>query len=344
MNPSPKPIQNDVLSQKLWHKIDHKTKPLKSLGRLEEIAHQVGLIQESLSPKLKSPKLLVFAADHGIAEEGVSAYPPEVTYQMVQNFLNRKACINSFCDTQGLDLLIIDAGVKKDSKPHPLLKVKKTRRGSRNMTKEAALTLKEVQTSLKYGADVVEDCYQQGTNWIGLGEMGIGNTSVASLWMHLLSNIPLESCIGKGTGIQKISQKKKVLLKVLAQHGRSPNLSSEMANYGGIELLQLCGAMGWAAHRRMVIMIDGFVVSVAYLLAERLYPHIKDYVFFSHLSHEKGHKTLLSYLQVKPLLSLDLRLGEGTGAALAYPLMKSALAFLNHMASFEEAGVSVSEN
>ena len=324
----------------LRRKIDAKAKPVGSLGDLEEVALRIGLIQQSLSPQLVRPTVLVFAGDHGLCDEGVSAFPSEVTAQMVENFLAGRACINSFCRAQGMDFWVVDAGVRRDFASHSRLLSQKVRAGTRNMLHEPALTVGEARQCFDKGAEAVELCYAKGSNVLGFGEMGIGNTSVASLWMHVLTRLPLSDCVGFGTGIGSLEHKKAVLAEVVKRHGYAKDLWCCMANYGGLELFQLCGAMVRAAHRRMVLLIDGFVSSAAYLLAQKFCPSVKDYAFFSHLSSEHGHKKLLEHVRGRALLQLNLRLGEGTGTALAYPLLKAAVGFLNEMATFEEARVS----
>jgi nicotinate-nucleotide--dimethylbenzimidazole phosphoribosyltransferase len=335
-----------ALAPALQHKIDFKTKPLGALGKLEQLALQIGLIQNTLQPVLKKPVLVVFAGDHGIVAEGVSAYPQEVTYQMVMNFLGGGAAINVFCRQNGIDFNIVDAGVNYDF-PNGLagLTRYKIGRGTRNFLHEAAMTMEEAREALQCGARIVTELNTQGSNIIGFGEMGIGNTTSASALMSLICKIPPAECVGNGTGVTGDGLKKKisVLEKAIAKHGRPEDTLTILSTFGGFEIAQMCGAMLRAAELGMIILVDGFISTSAFLVAHALQPAVKDYAVFCHQSGEQGHKRMLEYLKVTPLLNLDMRLGEGTGAAISYPMVKSAVAFLNEMSSFENAGVSNKE-
>lgn len=321
--------------------INQKTKPLGALGYLETLALQLGLCQNTLNPQLTKPCLLVFAADHGVAEAGVSAYPQTVTAQMVLNFLSGGAAINVFARQHQLDLLIIDAGVKSDLPSHPDLINVKVGYGTQNFLITAAMTEDECHKAIAKGSELVLMQQQKGCNCIGFGEMGIGNTSSAGLLMHCLTKLPLTDCIGRGTGLDDHQLKEKLALLTQAlQH--SPDLEDPLvilATWGGFEIAMMVGAILKAAELSMIIMIDGFIASCALLVAYKLYPHVLDYCVFSHVSNERGHRALLDYLNVRALINLDLRLGEGSGVALAFPLLESAVLFLNEMASFAEAGV-----
>lgn len=331
-----------VLRPKLQHKIDHKTKPPGSLGKLEELGLQIGLIQNTLEPRLTNPHLLVFAGDHGIVAEGVSAYPQDVTWQMVMNFLNGGAAINVFCRQHNIVLQVVDAGVNHTfPKNAPGLIHSKAGRGTANFALEPAMTVAQAQTCIDTGAAIVRRIHATGCNVIGFGEMGIGNTSSAAVLMSLLCGIPLPQCVGRGTGLddKALNHKLAVLTKAVAAQGW-PNTPIEiLATYGGFEIAQMTGAILQAAESGMAVLIDGFIASSAFLVAHALEPAVKDYGIFCHQSREQGHKLLLDHLQAQPLLSLGMRLGEGTGAAVAYPLLVSAVSFLNEMASFESAGV-----
>ncbi len=331
------------LSTAIQRKINGKTKPLGALGRLEEVALQICQIQQTLSPSLQRPHVLVFAGDHGIAHEGVSAYPQEVTWQMVMNFLNGGAAINVFCKQHNIELRVVDAGVNYD---FPLdikqLIHNKIQKGTANFARESAMSLQQTEKCFESASSIVKRIAESGCNVIGFGEMGIANTSSAAMLMSALCNLPVEKCIGRGTGLsdKALQHKIDVLSKVFANRGRSYSPMNTLAMYGGFEIAQLVGAILQAAECRMIVLIDGFIATSAYLVAQAMQPTIKEYCIFCHQSQEQGHQLLLHYLKVNPLLNLEMRLGEGTGVAVAYPLIQSAVHFMNEMASFESAGVS----
>lgn len=331
------------LQDTIQRTIDQKTKPLGALGELERIALQIAMIQNSLSPQLVNPHLVIFAADHGIAKEGVSAYPQEVTFQMVMNFLNGGAAINVFCKQHHISMKIVDAGVNHEFAHNTSnLAHMKMGKGTRNFLKEPAMSLQEAQDCLSKGASIVQDLVKTGCNVIGFGEMGIGNTSAAGALMSQICHLPVEDCIGKGTGIndEQLKQKIKIIEKAIDLHSPLGSPLEILATFGGYEIAQLCGAMLQAAENKMLILVDGFISTAAFLVAAALHPEIKDYAICCHQSDEAGHKKMLQYLNMHPILHLNMRLGEGTGVALAYPVLQSALLFLNEMASFESAGVS----
>lgn len=340
-------IANPALSARLATRIAQKTKPIGALGQLESLALQVGLIQQTEAPQLRAPTVLVFAGDHGITEAGVSLYPQAVTAQMVHNFLQGGAAINVFAKQHGVALQVVDSGVNAHFDAHPLLRDAKIALGTANFCHQAAMTQTQCLQAITRGAEITQSCIAQGTNLLAFGEMGIGNTSSASLLMHLFTDIPLEDCIGRGTGLDDagLQHKQAVLSRALQHHlQNAPALSTDpmagLATFGGFEIAMMTGAMVAAAQARAVILIDGFIATAAVLVASRLQPEVLEYCVFAHCSDESGHRAMLNYLQAKPLLSLSLRLGEGTGALLAYPLVVSAVAFLNEMASFASAGVS----
>lgn len=328
--------------QELQHKIDLKTKPLGSLGSLESVALQIGTVQNSLTPGLKNPSIVVFAADHGIAVEGVSAYPQEVTFQMVMNFLNKGAAINVFSNQHQIDIKIVDAGVKFNFEAHQDLIDAKIGNGTKNFLFEKAMSTSELEKCFKLADDIVTQLHNNGCNIIGFGEMGIGNTSAAALIMSSICDLPLEICTGKGTVVSddRLAKKIETLKKCQLFHGSISDATEILQTYGGFEIAQICGAMLAAYKKNMLIMVDGFISTAAYLVASKLIPEIKSHAIFCHLSDEAGHKHLLNYLEAEPLINLKMRLGEGTGCAIAYPLIESAVKFLNEMASFESAGVS----
>ena len=333
-----------LLEARLRHKIDHKTKPLGALGLLEGLALQLGLIQRSESPCLQQPQVLVFAADHGIAAEGVSAYPQAVTVQMVGNMLAGGAAINVFARQHGFALQVVDAGVAADLPAHPQLLPRKIALGTKNLCQEAAMSREQAHAALTAGMQVVQAL---PGNVVAFGEMGIANTSPAALLLARLTGASIADATGRGTGLddQQLLHKQGVLKRALARHPASQPLDvvGELAALGGFEIAMMAGAMLQAASERRVVLVDGFIAGAAALVAQALAPQVRDYLVFCHRSAETGHRLLLAHLAAKPLLELDLRLGEGTGALLAWPLVQSAANFLNEMASFESAGVSGKE-
>ena len=334
-------LQN-MFATKIQHKIDFKTKPLGSLGTLEKMALQIATVQKTLSPNLIKPTIVVFAGDHGIAKEGVSAYPQEVTFQMVTNFLSGGAAINVFCKQNNIQLLVADAGVNFDFESNPSLLNTKIAKGTKSFLHEKAMTDDEMNHCFSHGKTVVDNISATGCNIIGFGEMGIGNTSSATMLMSYFCDLPIEQCVGRGTGLNDNQLINKIAVLKSAQQFHSDITSTEDAlqTFGGFEIAQMCGAMMAAHKHNMLILVDGFIATAAFLVASKLIPDIKDNAIFCHLSDEFGHQNLLNYLSVEPILRLNMRLGEGTGCAVAYPIIQSAVTFLNTMASFESAGVS----
>ncbi len=332
------------LQSQIQKKIDNKTKPLGALGSLESIAMQICQLQETLNPVLHNPHIVIFAADHGIAEEGVSAYPQDVTYQMVYNFLRGGAAINVFAQQHQIQLEIVDAGVKHTFEENLPLWHQKVDFGTKNFLKSPAMSAEQLQKCMDYGAHIVAVISKRQCNIIGFGEMGIGNTSSASVLMSLLLDLPIEDCVGAGTGLNEVKIKKKVsiLREAILAHKldtTTPPLSI-LQYFGGFEIAQMVGAMLQAQKEKMLVLVDGFIASAAFLLAHRLCPEIENNAIFCHKSAEKGHQFLLKELGKKPLLELNMRLGEGTGCAVAYPIIVSAVEFMNKMASFDDAQVS----
>lgn len=326
----------------LQARIAAKTKPPGALGRIEALALQIGLIQQSLQPALGTPHLLVCAGDHGAARAGISAYPQEVTWQMVENFLAGGAAINVFARQMGMGLTVVDAGVAHDFGPRPRLVDAKIAPGTANYLDEPAMSAVQCGAALERGRFLAHALAEQGCKTLGFGEMGIGNSASASLLTHCLIDAPLAQVIGRGTGLDDagLARKHALLGEALARGGRQCAPLAALAEYGGFEIAMLAGAMLGAAERRMLLLIDGFIVTAALLVAHALAPAILPYCVFAHRSQEPGHALQLAHLGAEPLLQLDLRLGEGTGAALAWPLVQAAVNFLNEMASFESAGVS----
>ncbi|RZJ54211.1 MAG: nicotinate-nucleotide--dimethylbenzimidazole phosphoribosyltransferase [Flavobacterium sp.] len=326
----------------LQEKIDSKTKPIGALGVLETLAFQIGTVFETLNPKIKNPNIVVFAADHGIANHGVSAYPQDVTRQMVNNFLEGGAAINVFCNQNNIALSIVDSGVNYDFPTNAKLINAKIAKGTQSFLHAPAMSETELKLCFEKGKNIVNEIAKTDCNCIGFGEMGIGNTSTASVLMSLLTNLPIEECVGKGTGVEdeKLIQKQNLLKKAIENYSGQAELMQQLAYFGGFEIIQMAGGMLAAYEHKMLILVDGFISSTAFLIASKINPDITKNAIFCHISAEKAHQRLLDYLDAKPILNLDLRLGEGTGCAVALPILKSAEAFLNEMATFENAGVS----
>jgi nicotinate-nucleotide--dimethylbenzimidazole phosphoribosyltransferase len=333
------PIYNQALAAQLDRAINNKTKPLGSLGVLEALAKQIGLIQNTRDVTLTQPAILVFAADHGVVAEGISAYPQDVTWQMVENFLARGAAINVFATQNNCELRVIDAGVNHDFGPRNGLTDRKLAHGTRNFAHEPAMSRDLCQTALAAGMALASELHG---NVVGFGEMGIGNTTAAAALMHKLTGIPVAQCVGAGTGLSAdgILHKQHVIEAAVAKHAHATEPLDVLATFGGLEIAMMAGAMLKAAELRKVLLIDGFIVTSALLVAARMHPAILDYCVFAHCSNETGHQQMLDALGAKPLLNLGLRLGEGTGCALALPLLHAAVNFLNQMATFESAQVS----
>lgn len=331
--------RHPALQAALHAAIDHKTKPPGSLGGLEPLACQIGLILQTERPRLIAPAILVFAGDHGIVAEGVSAYPQSVTWQMVENFLAGGAAINVFARQHQCALQIIDAGVNHEFGVRPGLLDRKIGPGTRNFAHVPAMDAAQCDAALQAGAAAVDAL---DGNVVGFGEMGIGNTTSAAALMHKLTAIAVADCVGAGTGLTAdgVLHKQTVIERAVALHAGIDTPLAILATFGGFEMAMMVGAMLRAAERRMVLLIDGFIVTSALLVAARLSPAILDYCVFSHCSDEHGHRQMLACLNATPLLHLGLRLGEGSGCALALPLLHSATRFLCDMATFDSAAVS----
>lgn len=347
-------ITEKELQIELQHKIDSKTKPLGSLGRLEEIALRIGLIQGTANPRISHPHIIVFAGDHGIAATGlVNPFPQAVTAQMVLNFVDGGAAINVFCRQNDLGLTVVDAGVNFDF-GDPLASRRlihaKIGYGTRNYLEEDAMSADEVKKAIAEGKKITETLFHTGCNSIGLGEMGIGNTSSAALIMSFVAGIPIEECVGRGTGADdgQLERKSATLSRAHARHlkaiAASPHASTILQHVGGFEIAMMVGACLRATELNMLIVVDGFITTSAVLLAQAMDPSVQEHCIFAHTSGERGHQKMLQHLGARPLLDMGMRLGEGSGAALAFPLIRSAIAFLEEMASFESAGVSNRES
>jgi nicotinate-nucleotide--dimethylbenzimidazole phosphoribosyltransferase len=317
--------------------IDGKAKPLGSLGRLEDLAVQLGLIWHPLPPRTGRATVFVFAADHGIAVEGVSLYPASVTRAMVATYLAGRAAVNALAKALGVDVQVIDAGVDADISVHPGLIDAKIRRGSRNAVRESALTPREVSDCLARGASIVAASIDAGTDVVAIGEMGIGNTTSAALLMHRLAPAPLADCVGAGAGLDAAGVARKLAVaEQAASRSDATSPLDVLAEFGGYEIAMMAGAVLGSAERRRPVIIDGFIATVAALVAARLQPAARGYCVFSHRSAERGHALLLDALGATPYLDLGLRLGEGTGAVMAVPLLRAAAGILTGMADLSE--------
>jgi nicotinate-nucleotide--dimethylbenzimidazole phosphoribosyltransferase len=317
--------------------LDAKAKPLGALGRIEDLAVRLGLIAGGPPPSFDRALLLVFAGDHGMNAEGVSAYPSAVTQAMVATFLAGKASANAFAAAVGAELRVVDAGVDADLPSHPALLDAKVRRGSRNAAVEPALTQVEAEEALTRGADIARRAAEEGFEILALGEMGIGNTASAALIMHRLAPAPLTDCIGRGAGHDDAGlARKTAILERAAARGAATEPSEVLAEFGGLEIAMMAGAIIGAASAKIPVLVDGFIVSAAALVAIRLVPATKDYCVFCHRSAEQGHGRLLAALEVEPLMALGLRLGEGTGALLALPMVRAASRLLSDVASLDD--------
>ena len=333
-----------VLRPALQEKIDNLTKPKGSLGRLETLALQIGLIQQTLSPALRHPQNIVFAGDHGIVEEGVSIAPKEVTWQQVCHFTHPHGTggVNFLCRQHGFTLKVVDAGVDFDLPRDRGIIDLKVARGTRNFLHGPAMTPEQMEQCFAGGAQVVRQCFEEGSNVLSFGEMGIGNTSPSSIWMSLFTGIPLAECVGAGSGLDKagVRHKLDVLSRSVANYSGDGSPRDIIRWFGGFEMVMAVGAMLQAAELGMVILVDGFIMTSCMLAASRLYPSVLDYAVFGHCGDESGHRKLLDALGAEPLLSLGLRLGEGTGAICAWPIVDSAVRMINQMDTFSGADIT----
>lgn len=333
------------LQTAILHKIDNLNKPKGSLGRLEELAMQICLIQQTLEPSLAHPCHLLLGGDHGIEREGVSVSPREVTWQQMINFTHGGGGVNMFCRQHGFKLRIVDVGVDYDLSNIEGIIHRKIARGTKNFLYEPAMSEKEFDQAIQIGCDLVDDCIAEGCRILSIGEMGIANTSPSSIWMHLFTGIPLEECIGAGAGLDTtgIRHKYEVLSNALANYQATthhPTTITHIRHFGGYEMIAAIGAMLKAAEKHLVILIDGFIMTACALAAIQLYPAAKDYMIFTHCGDESGHKRMLDAMGANALLNLGLRLGEGTGALCAFPIVDSAVRMMNEMNNFDNARIT----
>ena len=337
---------DDKMRQAIIDKIDNLNKPKGSLGRLEELALQICLIEQTLHPTLHNPCHILFGADHGIEREGVSVSPREITWQQMINFTRGGGGVNMFCRQHGFKLRIIDVGVDYDLAMYPDIINRKIANGTANFLYEPAMSIEQYQQALNVGAEMADACFNDGSDIICIGEMGIANTSPSSIWMSLFGNIPLEECVGAGAGLDNegIRHKYEVLNKAIENFKSSgldcSNTENIIRYFGGFEMVAAIGAMLRAAECHLVIMVDGFIMTACALAVSRLYPDIVDYMIFGHSGDEGGHARMLGLLGAKPLLSLGLRLGEGTGALCSFPIIDSAVRMITEMNNFQNANIT----
>jgi nicotinate-nucleotide--dimethylbenzimidazole phosphoribosyltransferase len=318
-------------------RIDGKAKPPGSLGRIEDLAVQIGMIWHPAEPRAGKSVLLVFAGDHGMTEDGVSQYPSEVTVAMVRTFLAGRASANAFASAVGVEIVVVDAGVAADLPPHPNLIAAKIRYGTANAAREPAMSISEASAALTRGCEIAVDAIRYGADIIAIGEMGIGNSASSALLLHRLASVPLKHCIGNGAGQddEGLARKHAVLQRAAERSDASAALDV-LAQFGGLEIAMMAGAVIGAASQRRPVIVDGFISSAAALVAVELCPAARDYCVFAHRSAERGHGILLGALDAEPLLDLGLRLGEGTGAVLAVPLLRAAAHLLTDVADLRD--------
>ncbi len=336
-------------SDSIWHRINQKTKPLGALGQLEQVAHQLALIQSNQKGELASeiaihqPTVIVFAGDHGIADEGVSIAPSAVTQQMVLNFIAGGAAVNCFCRSNKVAMKVVDCGilVPVEHESDDFV-VQRLGERTQNLAKQAAMSKEQVEEGITLGRKISKSVIDAGCNLLMFGEMGIGNTSSAAAILAGLTGRAVEQCVGRGTGISDEQFENKIrLVSAGVSRFATQDVYEVLAEVGGFEIVQMVGAYLEAADSQTPVLVDGFIATAAAFSATKINPACRDYMIFAHQSHESGHQYMLEELNAEPLLDLSLRLGEGTGAVLAVPLIRAAAEFYNSMASFEQAGVEV---
>ena len=335
---------DERLRPAIQDKVDNLNKPKGSLGVLEDLAMQACLIQQTLTPSLAHPCHLLLGGDHGIEREGVSVSPREVTWQQMINFTRGGGGVNMFCRQHGFKLRIVDVGVDYDLSQVPGIINRKIARGTKNFLYEPAMSEDEFDMAIEIGASLVDDCIADGCKVLCIGEMGIANTSPSSIWMSLFCDIPLDDCIGAGAGLDSpgIRHKREVLRQALA-HSDIPHQTTDiypLRYFGGFEMIAAIGVMLRAAEQHLIILIDGFIMTACALAACRLYPAAQSYMVFGHCGDESGHRRMLDAMGAKPLLTLGMRLGEGTGALCAFPILDSAVRMINEMNNFDNGNIT----
>ena len=337
---------DESLREAIAQKIDNLNKPKGSLGRLESLAIQMAMIKQTLSPTLRHPCHLLLGGDHGIEREGVSLSPRDVTWQQMINFTRGGGGVNMFCRQHGFDLKIVDMGVDYDLSAYPTIIDRKIARGTDNFLYRPAMNESQFHQAIDTGAELVDECRRVGADIICIGEMGIANTSPSSIWMSLWGNIPLQECIGAGSGLndEGIARKCAILQRAVDNFlaaGNDPDDPETVIRYfAGYEMAGAIGAMLRAAELKMAVMVDGFIMSACMLAASRLYPDVLRYAIFGHCGDEVGHRRMLALMDAQPLLSLNLRLGEGTGALCAFPIIDSAVRMINELNNFQNAQIT----
>lgn len=337
---------DDGLRTAIQAKIDNLNKPKGSLGRLESLAAQICLIQQTLEPRLEHPCHLLFGADHGIERQGVSVSPREITWQQMLNFAAGGGGVNMFCRQHGFKLFLVDVGVDYDLSSCNAIINRKIAPGTQDFLYGPAMSHDEYERALAVGAEMVDACRAEGCNVVCIGEMGIGNTSPSSVWMSLLGGVPLDECVGAGAGLNDagIRHKLDVLTRAVDKFkatAQGDGGAEEVVRYfGGFEMTAAIGAMLRAAELHIIILVDGFIMTACALAATRLCPEALSYMIFGHAGDESGHRRLLDLLGAEPLLSLGLRLGEGTGALCAYPIVESSVRMINEMNNFDNAHIT----
>lgn len=337
---------DESLRETIAQKIDNLNKPKGSLGRLESLAMQMAMIQQTLSPTLRHPCHLLLGGDHGIEREGVSLSPRDVTWQQMINFTRGGGGVNMFCRQHGFDLKIVDMGVDYDLSAYPTIIDRKIARGTDNFLYRPAMNESQFHQAIDTGAELVDECRRVGADIICIGEMGIANTSPSSIWMSMWGNIPLQECIGAGSGLNDkgIARKCAILQRAVDNFlaaGNDPDDPETVIRYfAGYEMAGAIGAMLRAAELKMAVMVDGFIMSACMLAASRLYPDVLRYAIFGHCGDEVGHRRMLALMDAQPLLSLNLRLGEGTGALCAFPIIDSAVRMINELNNFQNAQIT----
>jgi nicotinate-nucleotide--dimethylbenzimidazole phosphoribosyltransferase len=336
------PVNTELLDQ-AQTRLDNKTKPLGSLGRLEEFARRVAAISGSLQPEAAKKVIFTFAGDHGVVEEGVSLFPKEVTPQMVFNFLAGGAGVNVLARHSGTEVRVVDVGVDYDFAGTPGMIHAKVARGTRNFAKGPAMTRDEALAALQVGIELADLCKTEGVALVGTGEMGIGNTTPSSAIIAAISGLSVRDLTHRGTGINDaaLEHKIKIIEQGLALNRPDPSDPLDvLTKVGGLEIAAIAGLVLGCAANSIPVVIDGFISTAGALIASELHPHVRDYIFAAHQSVEIGHRFMLERIGTRPILDLDFRLGEGTGAALAMGLIEAGVKVLNEMATFEQAGVS----
>jgi nicotinate-nucleotide--dimethylbenzimidazole phosphoribosyltransferase len=336
------PLERDWLERAAM-RLDSLIKPRGSLGFLEKIAERVVAIRREETPMIEKKEVFVFVGDHGVVAEGVSAYPQEVTAAMVRNFLNGGAAINVLARCVGAQVSVIDVGMADDLKDAHDLIQRKVRKGTGNIAREPAMTVEQAEKAINVGVEMTEQAHARGVSMIATGDMGIGNTTPSSALFSALLPADVADVTGKGTGLDREGIKHKIQVIETALKANRASLGeplAALAGVGGLEIAGICGLCLGGAARRMIVVVDGFISSAGALVAMRLNPTVQDYLFFSHQSFEAGHRTFIQKEGIRPILDLDLRLGEGTGAALVMHLIEDAVRIYNEMATFEEAGIA----